>query len=72
VKLRPEDRVLLAGVVAALLLMALLVLAPKPGVTAAGGSELAGEPRDVDVDLLRRRILSGELSDREALFYHRD
>ena len=69
---QPEDRVLVAGLVLALCLMAALVFAPGPSAGAAGESELAGEPRDVDVDLLRRRITRGELSEREALFYHRE
>jgi hypothetical protein len=60
----------LAGV---LLLMALLVAAPgAPTGEGRAGSALEGEPRDVDVDLLRRRMIRGELSDREALYYHRE
>ena len=38
-----------------------------------GGEEIvpgvAGKPRDVDVDLLRRRMEEGSLSEKEALFY---
>ena len=71
-RLGPEDVVLVAGLVVALVLMAALVLAPGPTGAAVEDSELAGEPRDVDVDLLRRRIMRGELSEREALFYHRE
>ena len=68
--MKPTDRALLIVIAAMLVLMAILVL--NPGAPAAGphlDSDLAGEPRDVDVDLLRRRLIRGELSDREALYY---
>ncbi len=68
--MKPNDRALLIAIAALLILMAILVLnpgAPIPG--AASGSALAGEPRDVNVDLLRRRLIRGELSDHEALYY---
>ncbi len=68
--MKPNDRALLIAIAALLILMAVLVLnpgTPIPGT--ASGSALAGEPRDVDVDLLRRRLIRGELSDHEALYY---
>lgn len=66
------DRVLVIALAAMLLLMAGIVLAPGPGSGGAHSeSALPGEPRDLDVELLRRRILAGELSDREALYYER-
>jgi hypothetical protein len=61
------DRILVLAIAAALLLMLLLVLAPGPGAPEGGG--LAGQPRNVDVDLLRRRLIRRELSDHEALYY---
>jgi len=68
--MKPTDRALLIAIAALLVLMAILVL--NPGAPTAGtnlDSDLAGEPRDVDVDLLRRRLIRGELSDQEALYY---
>jgi hypothetical protein len=58
------DRLLVLGLVAALVLMVVLVI-PAPTEDDAA----AGKPRVVDVEELRRRILRGELSDREALYY---
>jgi hypothetical protein len=70
--MRPADRALLLVLATALLLMALLVAGPSaPGDGGgAAGPDLPGEPRTVDMDALRRRILEGTLSDREALHYH--
>jgi hypothetical protein len=62
------DRILAAALAAALLVMAaLIVVATGDGVEKAG----AGRPRAVDVDLLRRRTIRGELSDREAMYYRK-
>jgi hypothetical protein len=67
------DRALLTAVGAVLLLMAFLVLgAPGPSPGTAPDTALAGEPREVDLDRLRQKLLSGELSEREALFYRRE
>lgn len=67
------DRMFLLALAGVLLLMALLVAAPgAPTGEGPAASALEGEPRDVDVDLLRRRMIRGELSDREALYYHRE
>lgn len=65
--MKTADRLLLLAMALALLLMLLIVLDPGlgPPVTPA----LTGEPRAVDVDLLRRRLIRGELSDHEALYY---
>jgi hypothetical protein len=70
--MKPADRALLLALAAALLLMALLVAGPgdPSGTTGARGPDLPGEPRTVDMDGLRRRLLDGTLSDREALYYH--
>lgn len=67
------DRLLLVLLAVALLLMGWQVLAPTvtPGAPESAAT-LTGEPRDVNVELLRRRILSGQLSDHEALYYHRE
>ena len=76
--MRTADVYLVMALAAALLLMGALALAPGEagdaggrGTVAGGESELPGEPRDVDVDLLRRKLLEGELSDREALYWRR-
>ena len=69
--MKPADRALVLALAAILLLMLLIVAAPGPGAPAAVGGP-AGEPRDLDVDLLRHKILTEELSDQEALYYHRD
>ena len=68
------DRLLLLALAAALLLMAGLVLSPSgPGGSGASAdSPFPGEPRNLAVDALRRKLLSGELSDREALFWHEE
>ena len=65
------DRLLLLALAVVILLMAILVAAPNAADRVEGDPEsaLAGEPREVDVDLLRRRLIRGELSDREALYY---
>lgn len=68
---RPVDRFYLLCVVA---LAALFVADVVSAVVTSGPSAAtppvrgAGEPRDVDVDRLRRRIREGRLSDREADF----
>jgi len=64
---KTADRLLLLAIALVLLLMALLVLGPGLGPTTTPA--LTGEPREVDVDLLRRRLIRGELSDHEALYY---
>lgn len=66
--MRSADRWLLVAVLAALVLMIALALGPG-GDTGPTGGETAGRPRNVDVDLLRRRIVAGELSEKEALYY---
>ena len=66
------DRAFLVALAVILVLMAALVAGPVvPAGGGPTGSALEGEPRDVDVDLLRRRLIRGELSDREAMYYHR-
>jgi len=66
------DRAFLVALAAVLVLMAALVAGPgAPTGGSPAASALEGEPRDVDVDLLRRRLIRGELSDREAMYYHR-
>jgi len=71
---KPEDKLLLAALATALILMLALVLAPAAPAdsTHAPDASLRGEPRDLDLDLLRRRLIRGELSDHEALYYHHD
>jgi len=69
---KSADRRLIIGIVAALVVMAVLVFAPGgDGTLAAGDSLLPGQPRSVDMDLLRRRLIREELSDREALYYRK-
>jgi hypothetical protein len=64
----PWDKRLLLALAAALLLM--LALALRPGTDAgSAGDGITGRPRNVDVDLLRRRILAGELTEKEAMYY---
>ena len=68
--MKRTDLALIIAIAAVLILMLLLVLDPEtasPGVHP--DAELAGEPREVNVDLLRRRLIRGELSDQEALYY---
>jgi len=65
-----SDRLLVIGIVAALVVMAVLVFVPEgDGTVAAGDSLRPGQPRDLDMELVRRRLLRKELSDREALYY---
>jgi hypothetical protein len=64
----PWDRRLLLALAAALLLMLALALHPGTDVGPTGEG-ITGRPRNVEVDLLRRRILAGELSDKEAMYY---
>jgi len=67
------DRLLAIALVAALVVMAVLVVRPEAiGPGATGEETPAGRPRDVDMDLLMRRIIRGELSDREALYYRKE
>ena len=65
--MKTADRLLILAIALVLLLMALLVLDPSLGPPATPA--LTGEPREVDVDLLRRRLVREELSDHEALYY---
>lgn len=60
------DRLLVIGIVAALVLMVALAI---PAATE--GDSAAGRPRVVDMEALKRRIIKGELSDREAMYYRR-
>jgi hypothetical protein len=60
------DRLLVIGIVAALVLMVGLAI---PAATEDDST--AGRPRVVDMDELKRRIIRGELSDREAMYYRR-
>ena len=65
------DRSFLLALAAVLVLMVALVLAPEGPNGGVPASSLEGEPRRVDVDLLRRRLIRGELSETEAMYYHR-
>jgi hypothetical protein len=66
------DRTFLLALAAVLFLMAALVAGPSaPAGEPPSASALEGEPRDLDVDLMRRRLIRRELSDREAMYYHR-
>ena len=58
---------LIAGVAGCLLI--LLVLSGAGGSDRFDVEGSLGEPRDVDVELIRQRIQEGQLSDHEALFY---
>ncbi len=61
------DRLFLSALcVVALTAAAHLLAAPDP---APGGAALGGEVRDVDSELIRQRIRSGQLSDHEAEHY---
>ncbi|KPK77733.1 MAG: hypothetical protein AMJ79_02230, partial [Phycisphaerae bacterium SM23_30] len=44
---------------------------PLGAVLSGGSNPAAGEPRDVDIDHLRRLIQQGHLSDHEALYYEK-
>ncbi len=65
-----RDLVLAAGIAAAFLLGGLIVRGEGAGAPSAAAAAL-GQPRDVDLDLIRRRIQEQRLSGREALFYRR-
>ena len=65
------DRNFLLALAAVLVLMAALVLAPDGQSEGGPATAIQGEPRQVDVDLLRRRLIRGELSEKEAMYYHR-
>ena len=65
------DRGFVLALAAVLVLMAALVLSPEGPTEGGPVSALEGEPRPVDVDLLRRRLIRGELSEKEAMYYHR-
>ena len=68
--MKRTDQALLVAIAAVLFIMVLLVLDPETATPGAHpDAELAGEPREVNVDLLRRRLIRGELSDQEALYY---
>ncbi len=68
--MKTTDRLLILAVAFVLVLMLLLVFDPRmDGSGAPKTPSLTGEPREVDVDLLRRRLLRGELTDHEALYY---
>ncbi|MBI4879752.1 MAG: 4Fe-4S binding protein [Planctomycetes bacterium] len=65
-----RDLVLAGGIAAALLLGGLIARSESTGAPSAAAAAL-GQPRDVDLDLIRRRIQEQRLSGREALFYRR-
>lgn len=65
------DRNFVLALAAVLVLMAALVLVAEGPSEGAPASALQGEPRRVDVDLVRRRLIRGELSEKEAMYYHR-
>ena len=44
---------------------------PLGAVFSGGSNPAAGEPRDVDIDQMRRLIQQGQLSDHEALYYEK-
>jgi len=71
---RRERLFLVAVLVCALIFAAatlehLRTALPGPGHSTVGADSVAGQPRDVDLDAVRRMIRRGELSDHEAAYY---